>query len=123
MIDAWHAICVQSVQVHDRSCQESKSGDNDAPADSRQIEGDTKMKQWTRAALIVVGAMTLLVQAAISFWTPAQAQLGNSGVPVSCSAGVISSPALFTCTAADGTAFVNNRVPNGYYLHVTDVIV
>ena len=65
----------------------------------------------------------LLVPAVIVFWTPAQAQLGNSGVPVNCSAGVIASPAIFTCKVADGTVFVNNRVPAGYYFHVTDVII
>lgn len=65
----------------------------------------------------------MLVLIALSFWTPAQAQLGNTGVPVHCAAGVLSSTQTFACGAADGTAFVNNRVPTGYYFMVTDIII
>lgn len=81
------------------------------------------MKPWIRSMLIVGAATAVLVQAVLSFWTPAQAQLGNSGVPVFCSVGVGSSRMVFGCKAADGTAFANNRVPSGYYLHLTDVII
>ena len=81
------------------------------------------MKRLSRSTPLVIAAVLVLVLAALSFWTPAPAQLGNVGVPVQCSAVVISAPQVFTCAAADGTAFVNNRVPTGYYLHVTDVII
>lgn len=81
------------------------------------------MKLLSRSTLLVIGVGVLLVLVALSLGTPAQAQLGNSGVPVHCSAGVISAPQIFSCGAADGTAFVNNRVPSGYYLMVTDVII
>jgi hypothetical protein len=78
----------------------------------------------SRSTLELIGAGLLLVLIAISFWTPAQAQLGNSGVPVHCNAIVLSmTPQTLSCSAADGTAFVNNRVPAGYYLMVTDVII
>lgn len=81
------------------------------------------MRLLSRTTLIVIGAGLLLVLGAMSLWTPAQAQLGNSGVPVHCAAGVLSSAQTFGCIASDGTAFVNNRVPTGYYLMVTDIII
>ena len=59
---------------------------------------------------------------------PAHAAIGNRGIPVRCftpGAGVVAGNSAFmTCFAADGTPFSGNqRVPAGYYLLVTDVIV
>jgi hypothetical protein len=59
---------------------------------------------------------------------PAHAALGNRGIPVRCfapGAGVAAGGSAFmTCYAADGTPFSGNqRVPTGYFLLVTDVIV
>ena len=81
------------------------------------------MKLLPRSTLILVAALIVLVLLALAFWTPAQAQIGNLGVPVRCAAAVSSTPAVFACTAADGTVFANNRVPAGYYFHVTDIII
>jgi hypothetical protein len=59
---------------------------------------------------------------------PALASMGNRGVPVRCFApgsGITAGNAAFmTCYAADGTSFAGNqRVPSGYYLLLTDVLV
>jgi hypothetical protein len=76
-------------------------------------------------ALVVVLALFLFAADGLH---PARAAMGNRGVPVRCFAsggGIAAGDSAFmTCYAADGTSFSGNqRVPSGYYLLVTDVIV
>jgi hypothetical protein len=76
-------------------------------------------------ALVIVLALFMFTADGLH---PARAAMGNRGVPVRCfapGAGVAAGGSAFmTCYAADGTGFAGNqRVPSGYYLLVTDVIV
>jgi hypothetical protein len=83
---------------------------------------EEKMKLFSRSTLLAISAVLLFILVVVSLWTPVQAQLGNTGVPVACVGQPPPSDHL-VCTAADGTAFVSGyRVPNGYYLHVTDIV-
>lgn len=70
--------------------------------------------------------VAILAAAIYSFAAPARAAMGNRGVPVRCYADQLK-PAeskFLTCKAADGTAFTGNqRVPAGYYLLVTDIVI
>lgn len=70
------------------------------------------------ACLVVV----LLVINAFTAVSSANAQLGNTGVPVRCDISDFianGSSTDMNCVAADGTSFTN--VPTGHYLMVTDV--
>jgi hypothetical protein len=79
--------------------------------------------------LFVSAAVALVLLATI--WlavNPAQAALGNSGVPVRCAPSGSEIPVgearFLDCVAADGTSFTDGqRVPSGYYLLVTDIVV
>ncbi len=76
-------------------------------------------------ALVIVLALFMFTADGLH---PARAAMGNRGVPVRCfapGAGVAAGgQAFMNCFAADGTPFSGNqRVPSGYYLLVTDVIV
>ncbi len=71
------------------------------------------------AALFIVGAGSP---------GPSHASMGNRGIPVRCfapGAGVApGAQAFMQCFAADGTSFSGNqRVPTGYFMLVTDIIV
>jgi hypothetical protein len=84
---------------------------------------EEEMKLFSRSTLLAISAVLLLILVVVSLWTPVQAQLGNVGVPVACVGQPPPSDHLI-CTAADGTAFTSGyRVPNGYYLHVTDIVI
>lgn len=87
------------------------------------------MKGSTIVKVSLVVALALMV---VGLAGPASgkaaAGLGNSGVAVRCfapGAGVAAGNSAFlTCYAADGTGFSDNqRVPPGYFLAVTDVLV
>lgn len=86
-------------------------------------------RQVVRLALIVVGALLLLGGSVATLGAkPAAAGLGNTGVPVRCfKPGAALAPGgqtFLTCIAASGPAFVGNqRVPNGHYFLVTDVLI
>jgi hypothetical protein len=76
-------------------------------------------------ALVVVLALFLFAADGLH---PARAAMGNRGVPVRCFApgsGIAAGNSVFmTCYAASGPSFSGNqRVPQGYYLLLTDVIV
>ncbi len=84
------------------------------------------------SSIVKVSLVVVLALVVVGLGGPtsgrAAASLGNSGVPVRCftpGAGVTAgNSAFFTCYAADGTGFSGNqRVPPGYYLAVTDVLV
>jgi len=83
----------------------------------------------TRSIFVVLAAVTVLLLIAWGAAGPVRASLGNTGVPVRCTEqpGASIPPAesrFLTCTAADGTAFVDGqRVPSGRYLLVTDILV
>jgi hypothetical protein len=79
-------------------------------------------------ALFGAAVILVLLVGSMGMAGEASAALGNAGVPVRCfapGAGVAAGGSAFlTCYAADGTAFDGNqRVPVGYYLYVTDVLV
>lgn len=82
-----------------------------------------------RRIIVVVAAVVALLAIAWGAAGPVRASLGNTGVPVRCTEqpGASVPPAesrFLTCTAADGTPFVDGqRVPNGRYLLVTDIMV
>ncbi len=70
------------------------------------------------ACLVVV----LLIVTAFTAVSSANAQLGNSGVPVGCWNSISSgAQGNLSCNAADGITFTD--VPTGHYLLVTDVLV
>lgn len=70
-------------------------------------------------ACLVVG---LLIVTAFTAASSANAQLGNTGVPVRCRGELSSGNSdNLSCKAADGTTFTN--VPTDHYLLVTDVLV
>ncbi len=78
----------------------------------------------TTLSLVVLACLVvvLLIVTAFTAASSANAQLGNTGVPVRCSAGVTTtSPTDLTCRSADGQTFTS--VPAGYYLMVTDVVL
>jgi hypothetical protein len=83
----------------------------------------------SRRIIVVVAAVAVLFAIAWGAAGPVRASLGNTGVPVRCSEapGTPIQPAesrFLTCTAADGTPFADGqRVPNGRYLLVTDIMV
>ena len=86
------------------------------------------IKPRVRHIAIVLAVVAALFIVGASAWNPAYASMGNRGVPVRCfapGAGVAPGGSAFmSCFAADGTGFSGNqRVPAGYYLLVTDVIV
>ena len=86
----------------------------------------TRLPKPALLALAIVVIVGGLLAAAGS--SPASAGLGNSGVPVRCfKPGPSIAPggaAFLNCVAADGTSFAEGqRVPTGYYLAVTDVLV
>jgi hypothetical protein len=72
-------------------------------------------------ALVLVGGVGALV------WSGRATALGNSAIPVRCYKTSTLQPgnaAFLTCQSAGGVAFVDNqRVPNGYYFVVTDVLI
>ena len=80
---------------------------------------------FSRSMLVLVVVLAVLVV----IWlmaNPVRATLGNYGTPVRCTAININSgqSAFLDCFAADGTPFTDGqRVPSGYYLLVTDVVV
>ncbi len=79
----------------------------------------------TALSLVMLACLVMasLIIAAFTTVSSANAQLGNTGVPVSCG-GQVSADATsyLTCTAADGTPFGTDvTVPSGHYLLVTDV--
>ncbi|RME47120.1 MAG: hypothetical protein D6791_06630 [Chloroflexi bacterium] len=82
-----------------------------------------------RRVVITSGVIAMLLALAWAAAGPVRATLGNTGVPVRCSEapGTSIQPAesrFLTCVAADGTPFVDGqRVPNGRYLLVTDIMV
>ena len=89
------------------------------------------MKNLRRSIILVVlgvFAITAILVATGSIF-PARAALGNNGVPVRCDLGNLGiSPGeelYFNCYASDGTLFTDKeqRVPKGYYLLVTDIII
>jgi hypothetical protein len=76
------------------------------------------------SAAVVLGLLAAIWLAA----NPAQAALGNSGVPVRCTPSgseiPIGEARFLECFAADDTPFTDGqRVPSGYYLQVTDIVV
>lgn len=83
------------------------------------------MKRTTLSIVVLTClVVVLLIVTAFTAATSASAQLGNTGVPVRCSAGGnVSTANTLTCSAADGTVFGggSTAVPTGRYLLVTDV--
>lgn len=84
-------------------------------------------KHLFRAAII--GVLVLIVGLGATWLVngPARAALGNQGIPVRCyvtSAGVAPGGDIFpTCVSASLPGFVDSqRVPDGYYFLVTDVL-
>ncbi|NOZ06231.1 MAG: hypothetical protein GXP41_07765 [Chloroflexi bacterium] len=82
----------------------------------------------SRARAVLWGVAILLLLGFAWQWTSsARASLGNTGIPVRCSASSFAESTTKTlkCYAADGTLFTNSdeRVPTGYYLLVTDIIL
>ena len=83
----------------------------------------------SRARAVLWGVAVLLLLGLAWQWTSsARASLGNTGIPVHCrttSTVAESATRTLKCHAADGTLFTNSdeRVPSGYYLLVTDVIL
>lgn len=72
-------------------------------------------------ALVLVGGVGALV------WSGRATALGNSAIPARCFRSGALQPgnaAFLTCANAGGVTFVDNqRVPNGYYFVVTDVLI
>ncbi len=81
----------------------------------------------TTVSLVMLACLVMasLIIAGFTAVSSANAQLGNTGVPVSCFGSA--NPSNFadlSCTAADGTPFgTGGTVPSGHYLLVTDVQV
>lgn len=81
-----------------------------------------------RTSLIAVMALMLVgLSSGMLGATDAAASLGDSSVPVRCYTTSILAPgkqAFLYCVASDGTLFPESqRVPTGYYLLVTDVLI
>lgn len=89
------------------------------------------MKSVPIGRIPLILALTLVIMIGLVVTTgsgKATAALGNSGVPVRCfkpSAALAPGGQTFlNCIASDGTAFAEGqRVPTGYYLLVTDVLI
>jgi hypothetical protein len=82
-----------------------------------------------RIPLILVFTLVIMIGLVVTTGSgTATAALGNSGVPVRCfRPGASLAPGgqtFLSCVASDGTAFAEGqRVPTGYYLLVTDVLI
>lgn len=88
------------------------------------------MRRESIARVTLVAALVLLLLGASSGMagqSEVSASLGNYSVPVRCFKSGNLAPggqAFYSCVAADGTAFPEGqRVPTGYYLLVTDVLI
>ena len=87
------------------------------------------MNSMNRFSLIAVVVIAIVVAAALALGTgSADAQLGNSGIPVRCfKPGPAMAPGtaeFLTCVASDGTLLPEGqRVPAGHYLLITDVLI
>ena len=90
------------------------------------------MKNNNKIIIGVMAGVVILIIVVITpgLLNPVQASLGNYAVPVRClplggQRILVDSSDFFRCYAADGTRFTDNaqRVPEGYYFIVTDVVI